>query len=120
MQPSPMADTSRSLLPSLRVCIAILLLVGLSRNELERPIPVVVSHGVRNPDHAGRFEVVRSVDPADIDGVPAELSDEVRRAPLRVDVVPAEEHAPTQARLELGTEVERVPDGVEDLNDPRL
>src|SRR4051794_10706873 len=101
MQPSPMADTSRLLFPSLRVCIAILLLVGLTRNELERAIPVVVTHGVRNPDHAGRFEVVRSVDVADIDGVPAELPDEVRRAPLRVGVVPAQKHVPAQARLEL-------------------
>src|SRR3954464_4682506 len=100
MQPSPMADTSRSLLPSLRVCIAILLLVGLTRNELERPIPVVVSHGVTNPDHAGRFEAVRSVNPPHIDGVPAELADEVRRAPLRVGVVPAQKHVPAQARLE--------------------
>src|SRR4051794_34035715 len=104
MHPSPTADTSRSLFPSLRVCIAIPLLVGLTRKELDRPIQVVFPQAVQTPAQPGRFEVVRGVDPAEVDGVPAELPDEVRRTPLPVGVVPAQKHVPAQARLEFGTE----------------
>src|SRR5438270_10164294 len=35
MQPRPMSDTSRLLLPSLRFCISLLLLLGLARHDLD-------------------------------------------------------------------------------------
>jgi hypothetical protein len=74
----------------------------------------------QNPDHGDRFQVVRSFDPPDIHGLPAELSDEVRRAPLPIGIVSAEKHVSAQSRLKLGTKEERVTNGVEDLNDLRF